>query len=126
MLNHAKGISPKRNETKMKTLTWNNANGQEIKIAIKLISNMISFDVSVAGNDIGQIIGGLKPVTGHPVAVASLGKLGLNADRAAQVKQAILEVAATREAVGRSARELEMDEFDCQGYDISRKMSAQA
>lgn len=110
----------------MKTLTWNNANGQEIKIVIKLISNMIDFDVTVAGNNIGHIIGGLKPVTGHPVAVASLGKLGLNADRAEQVKQAIAEVEATREAAGRSARELEMDEFDRQGYDLARKMSAQA
>ena len=110
----------------MKTLTWDNASGQEIKIVINLISNMINFDVSVAGNDIGYIIGGLKPVTGHPIIVASLGKLGLSADRAAQVKQAIAEVEATREAAIRSARELEMDEFDRQGYDLARKMSAQA
>jgi hypothetical protein len=110
----------------MQTLTWDNANGQEIKIVIKLTSNMIDFEVSVAGNDIGHIIGGLKPVNGHAVIVASLGKLGLNADRAAQVKQAIAEVEATREAAGRSARELEMDEFDRQGYDLARKMSREA
>ena len=65
-------------------------------------------------------------MTGHPIIAASLGKLGLSADRAAQVKQAIAEVEATREAAGRSARELEMDEFDRQGYDLARKMSAQA
>jgi hypothetical protein len=110
----------------MKNITWNNANGQEIKITVKLVSNMINFDVSVAGNDIGHIIGGLKPVTGHATIVASLGKLGLNADRAEQVKQAITEVEATREAAGRSARELEMDEFDRKGYDLTRKMSVQA
>lgn len=110
----------------MKDITWNNANGQEIKITVKLISNMINFDVSVAGNDIGHIIGGLRPVTGHATIVASLGKLGLNADRAEQVKQAIAEVEATRKAASRSARELAMDEFDRQGYDLTRKMSAQA
>jgi hypothetical protein len=110
----------------MKTITWNNANGQEIKIVIKLISNMITFEASVAGKDIGYITGGLKPVTRHPVAVASLGKLGLTAERAEQVKQAVAELEATRKAAGRSARELEMDEFDRQGYDLARKMATQA
>jgi len=110
----------------MKTLTWNNANAQEIKIQISLVSNMVDFDVTVAGQNIGHIIGGLKPVTGHAVIVASLGKLGLNAERAEQVRQAIAEVEASRKAAGRSARELEMDEFDRQGYDLSLKMSAQA
>lgn len=110
----------------MKTLTWNNANGQEIKIEINLVSNMVDFDITVGGNNIGHVIGGLKPVAGHAIIVASLGKLGLNADRAAQVKQAIAEVEATRESACRSDRELKMDEFDRQGYDLAGKIARQA
>jgi hypothetical protein len=110
----------------MKTLTWNNANGQEIKITVSLVSNMVDFDITVAGNNIGQVIGGIKPVVGHPTVTASLGKLALNAERAEQVKQAIAAVEATRKASGRSTREIAMDNFDSQGYDLARRMVAQA
>ena len=110
----------------MTTLTWNNANNQEIKITVSLVSNMVDFDITVAGNNIGQVIGGIKPVIGHPTVTASLGKLALNAERAEQVKQAITEVEATRKASGRSTREIAMDNFDRQGYDLARRMASQA
>jgi hypothetical protein len=113
-------------DTTMKTLTWNNANGQEIKITVSLVSSMVDFDITVAGNNIGQVIGGIKPVIGHPTVTASLGKLALNAERAEQVKQAIAAVEATRKASGRSTREIAMDNFDSQGYELARRMVAQA
>jgi hypothetical protein len=110
----------------MKTLTWNNAVGKEINITISLVSNMVDFNITVDGNNIGQVIGGIKPVIGHPAVVASLGKLALNAERAEQVKHAIAKVESARKASGRSAREITMNNFDRQGYDLARRMASQA
>lgn len=106
----------------MKTLIWNNAKGQEIKITLTSINNMIDFEVTIDGANIGQIIGGLKPVKNHPVIAASLGKLGLTAERAGQVSAAIVELEAKRKSSVRSDREKELDEFDRQGFDLRGRM----
>lgn len=109
----------------MQTIQWTNSAGQDIIVTVSLISNTVDFDVAVGGTNLGIITGGLKTVTGHAVIVAGLGKLGLNAERAAQVATAIEAVEAERVAHIPTAHEIEMREFDRQGYDLARKMSQQ-
>ena len=112
-----------------KEITWTAGNGKEAKVEISLILGKeldadgdkvtvacceIEIIASVEG--MGCIGTGRPQKANHPVAVAKIGKLGINADNLSRINAAIAEIEATPEWIAKLARiakaEKESAEYD--------------
>lgn len=106
----------------MKTLTWDNAAGKKIEIKLTLGEKYVRSDITVGGAYVGCAYGEPEALKGHATCVAKLGKLGLNAERAAEVAAAIAAMTPAVDLVHAA----EMDAFERSNYDLARKMSREA
>jgi hypothetical protein len=110
-------MRPETKEVKMKReITWATGDGREARVAVELITSKTTdadgdkitvdcceIEITAAVN--GDIIGTGRPVkASHPVAVAKIGKLGINAANLARINAAIAEIEATPEWIAKVAR----------------------
>lgn len=116
-----------------KEITWITGTGKEAKVTVALkLEKEIWIDqpatVACCEMDITAEIEGMVIVgsgrpqkADHPVAVAKIGKLGINADNLARINAAIAEVEATPEWIAKVAR-IAQAEKEGREYDKHRAM----
>jgi len=116
-----------------KEITWITGTGKEarVTVALKLEKEIwidepatvacCEMDITAEIEDMGFVGSGRPQKAAHPVAVAKIGKLGINADNLARINAAITEVEATPEWVAKVAR-IAKAEKESQKYDKHRAM----
>lgn len=99
-----------------KEITWITGTGKEarVTVALKLEKEIwidepatvacCEMDITAEIEGMGFVGSGRPQKAAHPVAVAKIGKLGINADNLARINAAITEVEATPEWVAKVAR----------------------
>lgn len=106
----------------MDTLEWTNAAGKKVEIKLTLLDKYVRSDITVGGDYVGCAYGEPEVIKGHATCVAKLGKLGLAADRAAEVTAAISAMTPSVDLVHAA----EMDAFERSSYDLARKMGRES
>jgi hypothetical protein len=116
-----------------KEITWITGTGKEAKVtvALKLEKEIwidqpatvacCEMDITAEIEGMGIVGSGRPQKADHPVAVAKIGKLGINADNLARINAAIAEVEATPEWIAKVAR-IAQAEKEGREYDKHRAM----
>jgi hypothetical protein len=116
-----------------KEITWITGTGKEAKVtvALKLEKEIwidqpatvacCEMDITAEIEGMGIVGSGRPQKADHPVAVAKIGKLGINADNLARINAAIAEVEATPEWIAKVAR-ITQAEKEGREYDKHRAM----
>jgi hypothetical protein len=114
-------------------ITWITGTGKEAKVtvALKLEKEIwidqpatvacCEMDITAEIEGMGIVGSGRPQKADHPVAVAKIGKLGINADNLARINAAIAEVEATPEWIAKVAR-ITQAEKEGREYDKHRAM----
>lgn len=114
-------------------ITWITGTGKEAKVtvALKLEKEIwidqpatvacCEIDITAEIEGMGIVGSGRPQKADHPVAVAKIGKLGINADNLARINAAIAEVEATPEWIAKVAR-IAQAEKEGREYDKHRAM----
>jgi hypothetical protein len=114
-------------------ITWITGTGKEAKVtvALKLEKEIwidqpatvacCEMDITAEIEGMGFVGSGRPQKADHPVAVAKIGKLGINADNLARINAAIAEVEATPEWIAKVAR-IAQAEKEGREYDKHRAM----
>jgi hypothetical protein len=114
-------------------ITWITGTGKEAKVtvALKLEKEIwidqpatvacCEMDITAEIEGMGIVGSGRPQKADHPVAVAKIGKLGINADNLARINAAIAEVEATPEWIAKVAR-IAQAEKEGREYDKHRAM----
>lgn len=116
-----------------KEITWITGTGKEAKVtvALKLEKEIwidqpatvacCEMDITAEIDGMGIVGSGRPQKADHPVAVAKIGKLGINADNLARINAAIAEVEATPEWIAKVAL-IAQAEKEGREYDKHRAM----
>lgn len=117
-----------------KEITWITGTGKEAKVTVALKTERIidadgdkvtvaccEMDITAEIEGMGIVGSGRPQKADHPVAVAKIGKLGINADNLARINAAIAEVEATPEWIAKVAR-IAQAEKEGREYDKHRAM----
>ena len=117
-----------------KEITWTTGTGKEAKVTVALRTERIidadgdkvtvaccEMDITAEIDGMGHVGSGLPQKADHPIAVAKIGKLGINADNLARINAAIAEIEATPEWIDKSKRAAQAEK-EGQEYDKHRAM----